>query len=43
MRALGRFGWVLKCKEKSGDGVFDVEVEKMSKSDMIERCREEWG
>ena len=35
-------GWILKCKEKNGDGVFDVEIGEMSKSNMIKYCREEW-
>lgn len=25
-----------------GGGVFDVEIEKMNKSDMIKYCRDEW-
>lgn len=32
----------LKYKEKNGDRVFDIEIEKMSKSDMIKYCRDEW-
>ena len=35
-------GWILKCKGKNGDGVFDVEIGKMSKSNMIMYCRDEW-
>lgn len=35
-------GWILKCKEKNGDKVFDIEIGKMSKSDMIKCCRDEW-
>lgn len=35
-------GWILKCKEKNGDRVFDIEIGKMSKSDMIKHCRDEW-
>lgn len=35
-------GWILKCKEKNGDGVFDVEIGEMSKSNMIKYCRDEW-
>ena len=32
----------LKCKEKNGDRVFDIEIGKMSKSNMIKYCRDEW-
>lgn len=35
-------GWILKCKEKNGDRIFDIEIGKMSKSDMIKYCRDEW-
>lgn len=35
-------GWILKCKEKNGDRVFDIEIGKMSKSNMIKYCRDEW-
>lgn len=31
-----------KRKEKNGDRVFDIEIGKMSKSDMIKYCRDEW-
>lgn len=40
--ARNECGWILKCKEKSGDGVFDVEIGEMSKSNMIKYCRDEW-
>ena len=40
--ARNECGWILKCKEKNGDGVFDVEIGKMSKSNMIKYCRDEW-
>lgn len=36
----GEFG--LKYKEKNGDRVFDIEIGKMSKSNMIKYCRDEW-
>lgn len=39
-RGEGEFG--LKYKEKNGDRVFDIEIGKMSKSDMIKYCRDEW-
>ena len=32
----------LKYKGKNGDRVFDIEIGKMSKSDMIKYCRDEW-
>lgn len=35
-------GWILKCKEKNGDRVFDIEIGKMNKSNMIKYCRDEW-
>lgn len=35
-------GWILKCKEKNGDRVFDIEIGKMSKSNVIKYCRDEW-
>lgn len=35
-------GWILKCKEKNEDRVFDIEIGKMSKSNMIKYCRDEW-
>ena len=35
-------GWILKCKEKNGDRVFDIEIGKMSKSNIIKYCRDEW-
>ena len=35
-------GWILKCKEKNGDRIFDIEIGKMSKSNMIKYCRDEW-
>ena len=38
----GRRKLGLKYKEKNGDRVFDIEIGKMSKSDMIKYCRDEW-
>lgn len=35
-------GWTERCKEKNEEGVFDVEIGEMSKSDMIKYCRDEW-
>ena len=42
-------GWVvrnwelgLKYKGKNGEEIFDIEICKMSKSDMIKYCRDEW-
>lgn len=32
----------LKYKEKNGDRVFDIDIGKMSKSNMIKYCRDEW-
>lgn len=34
--------WTLMCKEKNGEKMFYVEIEQMSKSDMIKYCRDEW-
>ena len=30
------------CKEKNGEKMFYIEIEQMSKSDMIKYCRDEW-
>ena len=32
----------LKYKGKNGEEVLDIEIGKMSKSDMIKYCRDEW-
>lgn len=40
MSGTGELG--LKYKGKNGDRVFDIEIGKMSKSDMIKYCRDEW-
>ena len=32
----------LKYKEKNGEEIFDIEVGKMSKSNVIKDCRDEW-
>ena len=32
----------LKYKVKNGEEMFDIEIWKMSKSDMIKCCRDEW-
>lgn len=32
----------LKYKGKNGEEMFDIEIWKMSKSDMIKYCRDEW-
>ena len=32
----------LKYKEKNGEEMFDIDIGKMSKSDMIKYCRDEW-
>lgn len=33
---------ILRCKEKNGEGIFNIEIGRMSKSDMIKYCRDEW-
>ena len=40
MRGMGEFG--LKYKGKNGEEMFDIEIGKMSKSNMIKYCRDEW-
>lgn len=32
----------LKYKGKNGEEMFDIEIGKMSKSNMIKYCRDEW-
>ena len=39
-KELGNLG--LKYKVKNGEEMFDIEIWKMSKSDMIKCCRDEW-
>ena len=43
MRGIeGAEGFGLKYKGKNGEEMFDIEIWKMSKSDMIKYCRDEW-
>ena len=39
---IGEDGWAERRKEKNGDRIFDIEIGRMSKSDMIKYCRNEW-
>lgn len=39
---VGRGELGLKYKGKNGEEMFDIEIGKMSKSNMIKYCRDEW-
>ena len=42
LEGVGRRELGLKYKGKNGEEMFDIEIGKMSKSNMIKYCRDEW-